>query len=89
MALYFFHLRDGVDVLLDPEGRELDSVEKVAAAALADARALIADEVRTGHVNLGQIIEVQDPKARSSIRSFSRMRFRLRANECRNATVAE
>jgi hypothetical protein len=59
MATYYFHLCDGIDVLLDPDGRELDR-RSVEAAALAEARAIIAADVRGGHVHLDQQIEVRD-----------------------------
>jgi len=48
MALYFFHLVDGADLLLDPDGREIDP-GSVHAAALAEARAMIAADARVGH----------------------------------------
>ena len=60
MSLYFFHLRDGVDVLLDPEGRELDSMTAIAAAALADARSIIGDDALRGRIDLDQRIDVED-----------------------------
>jgi hypothetical protein len=60
MAIYFFHLRDHGSVLLDEEGRELDGQEAVEAAALAEARAIIGAEARTGTINLDQVIEVED-----------------------------
>jgi hypothetical protein len=59
MTLYFFHLRDGGDLLLDPDGRELDS-SKVAGDALMEARALISAEALTGSIKLDQRIEVED-----------------------------
>ena len=59
MATYYFHLLNDVDVLLDPEGRELDG-DKIASAALAEARAIIAADVRDGRVDLDHGIEVQD-----------------------------
>jgi hypothetical protein len=59
MALYYFHLRNHSDVLLDPEGRELAD-GKIAAAALSEAREIIAADVRTGSVDLDQNIEVED-----------------------------
>lgn len=59
MTLYYFHLCDGVDVLLDPDGRDLDST-MVENAALTEARALIAADVRSGHISLDQRIEVHD-----------------------------
>ena len=60
MSLYFFHLRDGVDILLDPEGRELDSLGAVAAAALADARSIIGDDAFRGRIDLDQRIDICD-----------------------------
>jgi hypothetical protein len=60
MPLYYFHLRDGEDEVLDPEGRELENLEAVARAALLEARALIADEARGGLVPFDKYIDVQD-----------------------------
>jgi hypothetical protein len=60
MPLYYFHLRDGTDILLDPEGRELDSHEAIVAAALAEARGLLGAEVLKGQLSLDQMIEVED-----------------------------
>jgi hypothetical protein len=59
MATYYFHLCDGVDVLLDPDGRELP-IGCIEAAALTEARAIIAADVRGGHIHLDQEIEVRD-----------------------------
>jgi hypothetical protein len=59
MATYYFHLCDGTDVLLDPDGRELES-NLLASAALAEARAIIAADATTGHIYLDQQIEVHD-----------------------------
>lgn len=60
MQTYFFHLRNGSDVLLDPEGRSLPSIEAVAAAAMREARALISAEVINGHISLISHINVED-----------------------------
>ena len=60
MTLYFFHLSDGVDILLDPEGRELDSMAAIAAAALADARSIIGDDAFRGRIDLDPRIDVED-----------------------------
>jgi len=59
MAVYFFHLRNSVHVLLDPDGREIDDAG-VAAAALAEARAIVAADARSGSIDLNQKIEVED-----------------------------
>ena len=59
MALYYFHLRNHVDVLLDAEGRELED-GRIAKSALSEAREIIAADVRSGSVDLDQIIEVRN-----------------------------
>lgn len=59
MPRYFFHLRDGVDVLLDPEGIEL-AVDVVPAAALKAARDCLAHDAREGRLDLDQRIVVED-----------------------------
>ena len=60
MALYFFHLRDGVDILLDPEGRQLDGPGAIADAALNDARSIIGHDAVQGRIMLNQHIDVED-----------------------------
>ena len=60
MPVYFFHLRDGEDTLLDPDGRVLDGSAAIARSALAEARALISDEARLGRIRLDQRIDVED-----------------------------
>jgi hypothetical protein len=60
MSLYFFHLRDGQDVLLDPDGRELDSLEAVQRIALEDARMLISADALEGVIDLACHLDVED-----------------------------
>ena len=60
MATYFFHLRDGQDLLLDPDGRELPTLAAVVTAALAEARAIIGADALDGKIVLGQRIDVED-----------------------------
>jgi hypothetical protein len=60
MALCFFHLRDGKDVLLDPEGREFDDQAVIAKTALAEARSIISHDALTGFIRLDQYIDVED-----------------------------
>jgi hypothetical protein len=59
MAVYFFHLRNGVDLLLDPDGRRL-APAGIPGAALGEARAIIAADARAGRIDLDQTIEVED-----------------------------
>lgn len=60
MPLYYFHLLDGTDVLLDPEGRELASDDAARLAALKEARSLIAQDALNGDINLAQRLEIFD-----------------------------
>jgi hypothetical protein len=59
MTRYFFHLRDGTDEILDPEGVEL-AVDAVAGAALASARDCMAADVKSGKLDLRYRIDVHD-----------------------------
>jgi hypothetical protein len=59
LSLYYFHLRNGTDVLLDAEGRELDAAA-VAAAALGEARSIISHDALAGRILLDQHIDVEN-----------------------------
>lgn len=59
MALYFFHLTDGHQTLIDPDGRDVDPAQ-IHALALEEARAIIAQDVLGGRIQLNQFIEVRD-----------------------------
>jgi hypothetical protein len=59
MPRYFFHLRDGSDVLLDPEGAEM-AADEVANKALWQARDCIAGDVKRGLADLRYHIDVHD-----------------------------
>lgn len=60
MSLYFFHLCDGRDTLIDPDGRELGEPNQVADAAMKEARAMISQDALSGRIMLDQYIEVRD-----------------------------
>lgn len=57
MALYFFHLADGADVNLDPDGIELGP-EDIAATTLCQARDCMAGDVKRGWLDLNYRIDV-------------------------------
>jgi hypothetical protein len=59
MARYFFHLFNHVDAP-DLEGRELPDDAAARDTAIADARALAAEDVRAGRLNLSHRIDVED-----------------------------
>jgi hypothetical protein len=60
VPVYFFHLRDGIDILRDPDGRDLADVAAAAAHALTEARALIGADALGGRINLRPCIDVED-----------------------------
>jgi hypothetical protein len=60
VALYFFHLCDGHEVVIDPEGREIDDRSRIGEFALKEARAIISQDALAGRIMLGQRIEVRN-----------------------------
>lgn len=60
MPLYFFHLKDGEDTLIDAEGIELSGVDEAKASALLQARDIVSHEALKGSINLAQRIEARD-----------------------------
>jgi hypothetical protein len=61
MPTFYFHLRDGVETLLDHHGRKLGDATQVPALALVEARSLIGQEALQGRIDLDQRIEVESP----------------------------
>ena len=59
MQTYYFHLRDGVDVLLDADGIMLRE-EQIAPQALAEARSIMSHDARAGRIDLNHRIDVAD-----------------------------
>ena len=60
MAQYFFHLCDGREVIIDPEGKDIADPGLIGTNALREARAMIAQDALAGRINLNQYIEVRD-----------------------------
>jgi hypothetical protein len=60
LALYFFHLCDGHDTLIDPDGREVVDVATLSDIAIKEARAMISQDALGGRITLNQFIEVRD-----------------------------
>jgi hypothetical protein len=48
MARYFFHIKDGAQLIEDEEGSDLANATVVRARALKCARELLAEAIRTG-----------------------------------------
>ena len=60
MALYYFHLCDGDDILLDPEGCSLPDLGAVAERAMRTARSLLSADVLEGRLPLALRLDVAD-----------------------------
>jgi hypothetical protein len=48
MTRYYFHIKDGADLIKDPEGTELLTAEEAKSQALKSARELWADAIKSG-----------------------------------------
>jgi len=60
LALYYFHLTDGHQTLIDPDGREVADSKQISSLALQEARAMIGQDALAGRIVLNQYIEVRD-----------------------------
>ncbi|HYX46856.1 MAG TPA: hypothetical protein VE820_08565 [Sphingomicrobium sp.] len=60
MPLFFFHLRDGTDTLIDEEGADLSGADEARAAAVTQARSIISHDALKGVIDLKQRIDVVD-----------------------------
>jgi hypothetical protein len=61
MSRLYFHLHDGVSLLLDGEGSELTLAEAIG-RAVNEVRSLIAHEALEGRINLDQHLDLEDFK---------------------------
>jgi hypothetical protein len=60
LALYFMHLRDGIDECLDPEGKDFPDIEALRTAVLFTARDLMAGDIRNGMIDLRFRIDAEN-----------------------------
>ena len=60
MPRFYFHIRDGDQLIEDPDGSELPDLEAARAEALEGARTILAEKVRTGALVDGQRFEIVD-----------------------------
>lgn len=59
MPRYFLHLKDSVEVVLDPEGIEM-ATDAIPRVALSCARDCMAGDVKDGRLDLRYRIDVHD-----------------------------
>lgn len=64
MPLYYFHICNGNGFIEDEEGRELADDSEARSAAVAGARDIMAEEMRSGQLNPASFIEVEDSERR-------------------------
>jgi len=57
---YYFNIRDGEDLILDPDGSDCASLAIAIEEAKADARELMAERLRSGKELDGQAFEIVD-----------------------------
>ena len=50
MTRYFFHIKDGAELIQDPEGSELATLADARSQALKSARELWADAIKSGRL---------------------------------------
>ncbi len=60
MPLYFMHLRDGSEEIIDPEGTEHASLGALRTAVLASVRDLISGDVKRGVIDFRFRIDAED-----------------------------
>ncbi|MBB5709457.1 DUF6894 family protein [Sphingomonas xinjiangensis] len=60
MHRFYFHLHQCGVSYLDEEGRELPSFEIALQEAFREARSLMAEEMKSGHLCLGCRIDISD-----------------------------
>jgi len=57
---YFFHIRDGARLIMDPDGEDFATLEAVRVEAVEAARELIAMNLRAGRPLDGRSFEIWD-----------------------------
>jgi hypothetical protein len=60
MTQYFLHLRDHVDEILDPEGKDYASVDALKKSVLSGARELLAEDMKSGMLDLRYRIDAEN-----------------------------
>ena len=60
LTLYYFHLCDGGDSIIDAEGQDVADPAMISGAAMREARSIISHEALLGEINFHCAIEVRD-----------------------------
>jgi len=60
MPRYYFHIKNGTDLIEDPEGSDLASAEHARSQALKSARELWADAIKSGRSLAADAVVIAD-----------------------------
>lgn len=60
MLRFYFHVRDGDCLIIDPDGSDLPDIEAARAEAISSARYILAEKVKAGAIVDGQRFEITD-----------------------------
>ena len=65
MVRFYFHLKEGCELIADDHGTELPSVEAATREALRSARELLADAIRFGVSRVPDSVVIADEAGRT------------------------
>jgi hypothetical protein len=84
MLRYFFHLRDGLEISYDREGRELPNLEAARAKAIESARHTMAKAILCGErLGMTREFQVEDENGRTvALVPFRKAIVLDRVSEC-------
>jgi hypothetical protein len=77
MPLFYLHIRDGDDVIEDPDGSDLPDIEAAKEEARVSARHILAERVRDGRVIGSQNFDIVDEVGNLCARVWMREVLRL------------
>ena len=64
MGRFYFHLRSGENVIADEEGSDLPDIAAARLEALAAARYILAEAIRSGAKNIPEAFVIADSEGR-------------------------
>lgn len=65
MARFYFHLRDGDELVKDPEGSDLPDVDAAKREALLAARDILSDAIKAGKSKVPEAFVIADEAGRA------------------------
>ncbi len=64
MPRFHLHICNGDGFTEDEEGTELEDLNAARSAAVEGLRGIMADELKSGHLNMASFIEIEDENGR-------------------------